>query len=635
MTQLPKLLGNRYEIGHLIGRGGMADVYVGFDSRLKRTVAIKLLRSDLARDPMFQSRFRREAQSAGRLNHPAIVAVHDTGEEQMMAPDGSVGPVPYIVMEYVEGHTVRELLSEGDPVPIPEAVEIVAGILSALEYSHREGIVHRDIKPGNIMLTTTGQVKVMDFGIARAMEDSQSTMTQTHGVVGTAQYLSPEQARGEVVDSRSDLYSTGCVLYELLTGRPPFTGDTAVSVAYQHVQELPKTPSSLAADIPGSLDRVVLKALAKNRDHRYTDAAEMRADLLKAERGQPVLAPAVAHWAANTPAPTTQTVALTAATTALTPAAPAPAPPAPPGPYDTSQASSMHAGPTDTEERKHEASQRAAKRKRRLVMTWVAVGLALLLTAAAAFAIWGRGEPEPQTVAIPALQGMDQGQVQQALLEAGLKFELGPETPSNDIERGKFVSSEPAVGTEVPLDSTVKVSFSSGPQTFALPDLRNRSLQQARDELAALGLVVGALTSEDSGKHERDAVMRTSPEAGTQVKAGDKVDIIYSTGLVAIEDFTNKMLVDAEQFFSDNGITASITYEESDLTPGTVLQQNPSTGKVNRGSRVNLIVARERSTPTPAPTQPAPPAPPAPTQPAPEPTETPATGDETQPSNNG
>lgn len=217
-------------------------------------------------------------------------------------------------MEYVEGHTVRSLLSGGDPVPIEEAVEIVVGVLSALEYSHREGIVHRDIKPGNIMLTPTGQVKVMDFGIARAMTDSAATMTQTHAVVGTAQYLSPEQARGEVVDARSDLYSTGCLLYELLTGQPPFTGDSALAVAYQHVGETPKTPSSVTPDIPEVLDRVVLKALAKDRNDRYSDAAHMRADLLAAVRGGRVEAPATAVWgAAGGAAATAVTTPLAAA----------------------------------------------------------------------------------------------------------------------------------------------------------------------------------------------------------------------------------------------------------------------------------------------------------------------------------
>ncbi|WP_273168886.1 Stk1 family PASTA domain-containing Ser/Thr kinase, partial [Actinomyces israelii] len=308
--QFPQVLAGRYEIRDLIGRGGMAEVHLGYDKRLSRIIAIKLLRSDIAGDPTFQARFRREAQSAAALNHPTIVAVYDSGEEEITAPNGATRSVPYIVMEYVEGHTVRELLGDGDAVPIPEAVEITTGVLDALEYSHRAGIVHRDIKPGNIMLTSTGAVKVMDFGIARAMEDSSATVTQTHAVVGTAQYLSPEQARGEVVDARSDLYSTGCLLYELLTGQPPFTGDSAVAIAYQHVREIPKPPSALAADVPESLDRVVLKALAKARDDRYQDAAHMRNELLAAARGMAVSAPATDTWQAPAALSSPSTTAL-------------------------------------------------------------------------------------------------------------------------------------------------------------------------------------------------------------------------------------------------------------------------------------------------------------------------------------
>ena len=246
-----RTLAGRYEVGELIGRGGMAEVHIGHDTRLGRTVAIKILRSDLARDPSFQNRFRREAQSAAALNHPAIVSVYDTGEDVFTEPTGVVAHVPFIVMEYVEGHTVRDILRDGHAVPIEEAVEITSGVLSALEYSHHAGIVHRDIKPANVMLTPTGAVKVMDFGIARAMADSAATMTQTQAVIGTAQYLSPEQARGETVDARSDLYSTGCLLFELLTGRPPFTGDSPVAVAYQHVREAAPVPSTFASDVPG------------------------------------------------------------------------------------------------------------------------------------------------------------------------------------------------------------------------------------------------------------------------------------------------------------------------------------------------------------------------------------------------
>jgi len=285
-------LGNRYEIGDLIGRGGMAQVHLGYDTRLSRTVAIKVLRTDLAADPMFLARFRREAQSAAALNHPSIVSVYDTGEETMDTPTGQQISLPYIVMEYVRGRTVAALLSDGEPVPLNDAVQIVVGVLSALEYSHHEGIIHRDIKPGNVMITPDGKIKVMDFGIARAIADSAATMTQTNSVGGTAQYLSPEQARGEVVDTRSDLYSTGCLLYELLTGKPPFTGDSAVAVAYQHVSETPKLASEVHPEISEEIDRVVMKSLAKRREDRYQNAAEFRNDLLAAARGEGVNAPA-------------------------------------------------------------------------------------------------------------------------------------------------------------------------------------------------------------------------------------------------------------------------------------------------------------------------------------------------------
>ena len=238
MDSQPTLVGGRYELGELLGRGGMAEVRKGTDTRLGRIVAVKRLRTDLASDATFQARFRREAQSSASLNHPAIVAVYDTGEER--APDGPGGHTvaqPYIVMEFVAGRTLRDILREGRKILPERALEITSGVLSALDYSHRAGIIHRDIKPGNVMLTPSGDVKVMDFGIARAISDASSAMTQTAAVVGTAQYLSPEQARGETVDSRSDVYSTGCLLYELLTGRPPFIGDSPVAVAYQHVRE--------------------------------------------------------------------------------------------------------------------------------------------------------------------------------------------------------------------------------------------------------------------------------------------------------------------------------------------------------------------------------------------------------------
>ena len=272
------LLGDRYKLGEMIGTGGMADVYVAEDTRLARQVAVKVLRSDLARDPSFVARFRKEALAAAALNHPGIVAVYDSGEE----------PAPYIVMELISGHTLRELIHKGERVPLKRALEIGEGILAALEYSHQSGIVHRDIKPANIMITDNGDVKVMDFGIARALADLGATLTSTWNVVGTAQYLSPEQALGEVADLRSDIYSTGCLLYEVLTGKPPFTGETPVSIAYQHVSGVLVTPSSIVPELPAGIDTLLTVALAKNPDDRYQSAGLMLDDLYKIKTGEVV-----------------------------------------------------------------------------------------------------------------------------------------------------------------------------------------------------------------------------------------------------------------------------------------------------------------------------------------------------------
>jgi len=284
-------LGGRYELGMVIGRGGLAEVYLGHDTRLGRTVAVKTLRADFARDPSFQARFRREAQTAASLNHPAIVAVYDTSEEDI---DGT--SIPYIVMQYVDGSTLHQLLRSGRKLLPERDMEITIGILQALEYSHRNGIVHRDIKPTNVMLTRNGEVKVMDFGVARALGDADMTMTQTAAIIGTAHYMSPELAKGEQVDARSDLYSTGCLLYELFTLRPPFIGDSPVAVAYQHVREEPVPPSAVDREITPEMDAIVLKVLAKDPDHRYQSAAEMRADIEACLDGHPVGAPFSAYW---------------------------------------------------------------------------------------------------------------------------------------------------------------------------------------------------------------------------------------------------------------------------------------------------------------------------------------------------
>ncbi|MFC7403935.1 Stk1 family PASTA domain-containing Ser/Thr kinase [Georgenia alba] len=579
--EIPRVLGGRYEVGELIGRGGMAEVHIGYDTRLSRTVAVKVLRSDLARDATFQARFRREAQSSAALNHPSIVAVYDTGEEDVADPHGNTVAVPYIVMEYVEGHTVRNLLAGGDPVPIDEAVEIVVGVLSALEYSHREGIVHRDIKPGNIMLSPTGQVKVMDFGIARAMADSAATMTQTHAVVGTAQYLSPEQARGEVVDARSDLYSTGCLLYELLTGQPPFTGDSAVAVAYQHVRETPKTPSSVTPDIPEVLDRVVMKSLAKDRNDRYADAAHMRSDLLAAVRGGRVEAPATAVWAAAAAAPGTATASPATRTMTATP---------PSG------------VPTESEKQSEEE-------KKSRWWIWL---LALLGVAAAAGLAWfllnqEEEPPPPATVQVPNMEGMDQVDARQELEAVGLQAAIQDPQPSDEVEEGLFLSSNPAVGESAREGSTVQLVFSSGPEDVAVPDVVGLSQEDARTEIESAGLSVGNVELGEAPDLEPGTVMESSPEAGASVAPESEIDLVIVGAYVQLPDLTGYTEEDAIAELESLDLNyGTEELETTDAEPGTVVDQSHPAGIVTRGETVTLTIAvapPETEEPTETPTE--------------------------------
>lgn len=422
---VPRMLAGRYEMGELIGRGGMAAVHIGYDTRLSRTVAIKLLRTDLAEDSTFHARFRREAQSAAALNHPAIVAVYDTGEESVTDATGRTQVLPYIVMEYVEGHTVRELLKDGSAVPIDEAVEISVGVLGALEYAHNEGIVHRDIKPGNIMLTPTGRVKVMDFGIARVMADNAATVTAPNSVVGTAQYLSPEQARGESVDQRSDIYSMGCVLYELLTGRPPFQGESAISVAYQHVREVPTSPSEIASDVPDELDRVAMKALAKDRDLRYQDAGEFRTDLLAVLHGGTVAAPATTQWLSTAdPVPPAPPTRVQSPATAVMPLGASTPESTPASRTATATAPATTARPIDDD---------TARQSRWWVWLLVLAGLVAL-----GFGVWAamNNGPLAERKAIPDVEGLNQADAAALIGGEGLEFVDGGTESSDTIDAG-------------------------------------------------------------------------------------------------------------------------------------------------------------------------------------------------------
>ena len=590
-------LAGRYEVRSLIGRGGMAEVHLGFDTRLSRVVAIKMLRRDLALDSIFQARFRREAQSAASLNHPNIVAVYDTGEEIVSDATNRSLAIPYIVMEYVEGHTVKELISDGTAVPINEAIEIVSGVLSALQYSHANHLVHRDIKPGNIMLTPEGKVKVMDFGIARALTDSQATMTQTNAVVGTAQYLSPEQARGETVDERSDLYSTGVVLFELLTGRPPFKGDSAVAVAYQHVEQIPPTPSSILSDIPDSLDRVVLKALAKNRDDRYRSAAEMLSDLQRVARGMDVGAPPADSWATEV-LPSAGLVGARAAVPAATSTVSAPAA----GVSSTS--TSLPAVGSDGDA----ASKAAAARKRRTAIIMTLVVIALLLIGGSVWAL-SRSAATPEAVSVPNVVGLSQADAKSQIEAAGLEWELNPEKVASDtVEKDAVASTDPAGGAQAEKGSTVRVTISSGPDSVTLPDnLVGMSPDDARQAVEALGLKWEVNSSKVASDTVAEGkVAQTNPSPGSKVKAGQTITAYLSSGSdqVEVPDLVGMSQDQARSALKAVGLElGNVTTVDSDKDKDRIVSQDPETGsKVKKGTTIAVSISTGKAAQVEIPT---------------------------------
>jgi serine/threonine-protein kinase len=597
MTSQARLVGGRYEEGEPLGRGGMAEVRKGIDNRLGRTVAIKRLRVDLASDSTFQARFRREAQSAASLNHPTIVSVYDTGEEP--DPNGSGVTIPYIVMEYVAGKTLRDLIREGRKIMPERALEMTSGVLEALDYSHRAGIVHRDIKPGNVMLTPQGQVKVMDFGIARAVADTTSDMTQTAAVIGTAQYLSPEQARGETVDARSDLYSTGCLLYELLVGRPPFVGESPVSVAYQHVREEPLPPSSYDPDIPPEVDAVVLKALTKNREHRYQSANEMRQDIHRVLAGQQVTAPMAAvgetrAMAATQAAPVAATQAYQPQSDDLLP-------------------------PDDGDD---EAQTARARRNRGLA--YFLLGLAIVAIAVGAYAIitnmgdkGGAGagpstntsQPAEQ-VEVPTVEGLGLQAATALLAEQGLTIKASYET-STTVGKSTIISQDPASGSKLDKGAAVTVKVSSGPNDFAVPEVVGKSESDARKALenASGKFKVASNSKEVDNEAPKGTVLSIDPGQDARYPSGQKFTLTVSSGqvMVPVPDVTTLSKEDAAAQLKALGLTVGYINDDSNpaAVEGTVTRQSPkANSKVKEGTKVTLAIATKAappSTPTSTP----------------------------------
>ena len=567
MTQ-PRLLGGRYELDGVVGRGGMAEVYRARDIRLDRIVAIKTLRTDLARDQIFQARFRREAQSAASLNHPSIVAVYDTGEDMT-----SGVPVPYIVMEYVDGRTVRDLLQEGHRLLPERSLEIIDGVLRALDYSHQAGIVHRDIKPGNVMVTRNGDIKVMDFGIARAMSDAQATMTQTAQVIGTAQYLSPEQARGERVDSRSDLYSTGCLLYELLTGRPPFTGDSPVAIAYQHVRENPVPPSRVDPDVPPWADAIVLKAMAKAPGDRYQTAADMRADLQRAASGMPVAAAPPTRFDMYPQTQRMGTGAMMAGATSQIP---------PVEDYDYAGRDYDYAG----------RGRGGGGGTSRRWIPWV-LGVVLVIAVVGGVAYYllaGAGK----TYAVPLVNGEPVATAQAQIKAQHLRSTLVYRN-SNSVKANTVINSNPAEGNNVPANTLVTLFVSKGQAPVAVPNVVGQQQDQAASTLQSKGFKVDTKTDATSSS-PAGQVISQNPSGGTAAP-GATSTITVSGGAVSVPSVVGDSQQTASQVLTTAGFQVSVQQGSgpAQYANGTVFQQNPPNGTAVKGSTVTIFVQNGQS----------------------------------------
>ena len=597
-TMPTTLDGGRYQLGQLIGRGGMAEVHVALDTRLGRTVAVKIMRPDLAHDEIFLTRFRREAHSVAQMNNPNIVNIYDSGEEVVTLDNGQTEHLPYLVMEYVKGQTLRDIIKANGPLSQRDTEHVMIGLLSALEYSHRMGIIHRDIKPGNIMISEQGVVKVMDFGIARALDDSATTMTKSQGVVGTAQYLSPEQARGESVDMRSDLYSAGCVLYEMLTGRPPFTGDSAVAIAYQHVSEVATKPSAIVPGLPVMWDSICAKAMAKDRQNRYATATEFKNDILAFMNGGMPVAAAFnpltdltnmkarkqAEDNAKTVPYTSPVTELGAPTQAFNPV--------------TGQFEQVGAPATGTQ-LPTRAQQRAAvaqkKHKKNVAIAWSIIGVLVVLGLLSGFLVWNHKRNEPQFVTVPTFgESTTEARARKQLEDLGLRASIKQDTDSSKPE-GMFTKQDPAGGKSVQKGSTVNVWFSTGPRSIKVPDVTGYSQDMAREALEEAGFEVNpAVQTKDSATVTKDCVTRTDPASGTSQPKGSTISLWVSSGMTRIPDgIVGLSQNDAVKKLTDMHLTTTVLTEASDTVPsGSVIRLDPDQGaSVTQGSVVTIWVS--------------------------------------------
>jgi len=559
VSEEPRIIAERYRVDDLIGHGGMAKVYRGYDMTLGREVAIKILDPDLARDTAFRTRFRLEAQAASRMSHPSIVRVFDAGDPSSSGGATGPGNEPYIIMELVKGRQLKDIIADG-PVPVADAIRYVDGILEALDYSHRAGVVHRDIKPGNVMVTDKGQVKVMDFGIARAVSDSSSTVAETTQILGTAAYFSPEQAKGEPVDARADLYSTGVVLYELLTGRQPFRGESPVAVAYQHVSEAPVPPTEINEDVPGALDPIVLRALAKDPYQRYPDAASFRLALDSAVSGR---------------APTKRE--LGALTSELYGPSPRQA---------QETARSLRQLSTDTTMARTQSGPPVA---------WIWAGVALLAVLLISILLWvimmPRGEQVPTDArVVPDLVDVSYQRAQDDLLDLDLQSTIIYEANA-DIAEDNVIRTDPEAGQSVKVGQRVMLYVSSGAEMVTVPSLVGLSQTAAKEALVSAGLELGTVTPRNDVDSQADTVLEVmNVKEGAEVAPKTVVDLEVASGRVTLPDVTGWTVDAAADELAELGLNALLV-ESADcpaVNPPTVSSMSAAPGDVPVHSDVEL-----------------------------------------------
>jgi len=517
LTQGTTLLAGRYQVGNLIGRGGMADVHVGVDSRLGRKVAIKLLKPSLASDPAFRIRFRREAQDAAKMAHPTIVRIFDAGEETVVDANGVEVQAPFIIMEYVDGRSLSELIA-GGPLDPDEAMRITEQVLTALEYSHRAGVIHRDIKPANVMVTSSGQVKVMDFGIARAVAESSATIAQTSTIMGTAQYFSPEQARGEAVDARTDLYSTGIMLFEMLTGRAPFVDENPVAVAYQHVNQAVIPPSAVNSKVSPAIDAVVLRSVAKDRFNRFQSAAEFR-EAVSAARGGTLSA-------RKAPGADDFNAALFGVNPSVTAGA---------------EATFRQLNVADDD--------RVVRTQQRPPVAWLWGGIAVMIVIVASVLVWTLSLTQTDignnlAVTVPDLKNQSYEDGEATLIKAKLVPER-IDVPDDSVIAGTILSTDPPAGEKVRPQQVIKVYVSAGPEKVAIPQVVGSLQADAEAALVTAGFTVGAVTTSHSPSQAAGVVMAQLPAGNDSAAKGTPIDLTISDGLVSIPDVTGKPIGEA------------------------------------------------------------------------------------------